>query len=222
LILRATRRRLEIGVIELPNFYIDFKAYQNGDKDYRSSTRDVKKLVQELKQENIDGLIIDLRDNGGGSLKEADELTGLFIKTGPTVQIKTKYRIFRYYDKDEEIIYDGPLIVLINRMTASASEIFAGAIKDYNRGLIVGTRSFGKGTVQEVQPLGDGKLKLTNAKFYRISGESTQHLGVIPDLKYPEIYKVEDTGESSLDGALAWDKTVKTKYTAYRSMYPSV
>jgi len=212
-------QNLKLGIIEIPNFYIDFNAYNKGDKNYKSTTRDVKKFLVELKKEKIDGLIIDLRDNGGGSLKEADDLTGLFLKSGPTVQIKTKYRISRLYDDDNKIEYSGPLIVLINRMSASASEIFAGAIKDYNRGVIVGSRSFGKGTVQELQPLGGGKLKLTSAKFYRVSGESTQHLGIVPDLKYPQIYKVEETGESSLDGALKWDKTIRSKYNSYSDLY---
>lgn len=211
---------LKIGVIEIPIFYLDFNAYHNGDKNYKSTTKDVKNLLFELKQENIDGLIIDLRNNGGGSLKEANELTGLFLKSGPTVQIKTKYRTSQLYDDDPAIEYSGPLIVLINRMSASASEIFAGAIKDYHRGVIVGSRSFGKGTVQELQPLGDGKLKITSAKFYRVSGESTQNLGVTPDLEYPQLYKIEEIGESSYDGALPWDKTVKTAYDSYRILDP--
>jgi len=216
--IEQNNRNLKIGIIEIPNFYIDFNAYHRGDKNYKSTTKDVKKLLVELKEENIDGLIVDLRDNGGGSLKEANQLTGLFLKSGPTVQIKTKYRITRLYDDDPGIEYSGPLIVLINRMSASASEIFAGAIKDYHRGVIVGTRSFGKGTVQELKPLGKGRLKLTSAKFYRVSGESTQNLGIVPDLKYPQIYKIEDTGESSLEGALPWDKTIKTSYNSYRSL----
>lgn len=211
---------LKIGIIEIPNFYIDFNAYHRGDKDYKSTTKDVQKLLLELKQENIDGLIIDLRDNGGGSLKEANQLTGLFLKSGPVVQIKTKYRVTRLYDDDPAIEYSGPLVVLINRMSASASEIFAGAIKDYHRGVIIGTRSFGKGTVQELQPLGKGKLKLTSAKFYRVSGESTQNLGIVPDVTYPQLYKIEETGESSLDGALPWDTTIRTSYSAYRSLDP--
>jgi len=211
-------RTRKIGIIEIPNFYIDFNAYQRGDKNYKSTTKDVKVLLAELKKENIDGLIIDLRDNGGGSLKEANQLTGLFIKSGPTVQVKTKHRIARLYDDDPAIEYSGPLIVLINRMSASASEIFAGAIKDYSRGVIVGTRSFGKGTVQELITLGKGKLKLTSAKFYRISGESTQNLGIVPDLEYPHIYKIKDTGESSLDGALPWDTTTRSSYNSYRKL----
>lgn len=219
-ILTQGDRDFKIGIIEIPNFYIDFAAYHRGDKTYKSTTKDVQKILFELKQENIDGVIVDLRDNGGGSLKESNDLTGLFLKSGPTVQIKTKHRISRLYDEDPSIEYTGPLVVLINRMSASASEIFAGAIKDYHRGIIVGTKSFGKGTVQELKPLGDGKLKLTSAKFYRVSGESTQHMGVVPDLKYPQIYKIEDTGESSLDGALLWDTIPKTRYSAYRSLAP--
>ncbi len=212
----------KLGIIEIPNFYMDFNAYHKGNKNYKSTTKDVKKLLNELKAEKVDGIIVDLRDNGGGSLKEASQLTGLFLKTGPTVQIKTKYKISRMYDDDTAIYYQGPLIVLIDRMSASASEIFAGAIKDYNRGVIVGTRSFGKGTVQELQPLEKGKLKLTSAKFYRVSGKSTQNLGIVPDINYPQIYKLEDTGESSLDGALLWDTTIKSSYKSYKDLSPSL
>ena len=213
-------KKYKIGIIEVPNFYIDFQAYHSGEEDYKSTSRDVEKLLTELKAEKIDGLIMDLRDNGGGSLKEANDLTGLFLKSGPTVQIKTKHRVSRLYDQDPAIAYTGPLVVLINRMSASASEIFAGAIKDYNRGIVVGTRSFGKGTVQELKPLGDGRLKLTSAKFYRVSGKSTQHKGIEPDIWYPKIYKVQETGESALDGALLWDRIMATRYNAYRAIHP--
>ncbi len=212
-------RTYKIGIIEIPNFYIDFAAYRRGDKDYKSTTRDVRKLISELKKEGIEGLIVDLRDNGGGSLEEANQLTGLFLRSGPTVQVKDKSRVKRYYDNDPRIEYSGPLVVLINRMSASASEIFAGAIKDYNRGVIVGTRSFGKATVQELLNLGKGKLKLTSAKFYRVSGESTQNIGIEPDLKYPQLYDIEDTGESSLEGTLPRDTTNKTSYNAYRPLH---
>ncbi|WP_321493219.1 carboxy terminal-processing peptidase [uncultured Desulfobacter sp.] len=215
-------RSYKLGIIEIPNFYIDFDAYHRGDPDYKSTTADVTKLLEELKKENIDGLIIDLRDNGGGSLKEANDLTGLFLRYGPTVQIKTKFRVSRLYDEDPKIVYTGPLMVLINRMSASASEIFAGAIKDYHRGLIVGTRSFGKGTVQELKPLGVGKLKMTSAKFYRVSGQSTQHKGVEPDIWFPQIYRTKDTGESALDGALLWDHIDATRYSAYMSLQPMI
>jgi len=210
----------KIGIIEIPNFYIDFEAYHRGDTDYKSTTSDVKQLLFELADENIDGLIVDLRDNGGGSLKEASDLTGLFLTSGPTVQIRTKQQMTRLYDEDPDIQYTGPLLVLINRMSASASEIFAGAIKDYQRGIIVGTRSFGKGTVQELKPLGDGKLKLTSAKFYRVSGKSTQHRGVIPQILFPGIYKPDETGESSLDGALPWDTISGVPFQAYPPLTP--
>ena len=212
----------KLGIIEIPNFYIDFDAYHRGDPDYKSTTRDVTKLLIELKREKIDGLIVDLRDNGGGSLKEANDLTGLFLKYGPTVQVKTKFRVSRLYDEDPKIAYTGPLMVLINRMSASASEIFAGAIKDYHRGLIVGTRSFGKGTVQELKPLGEGRLKMTSAKFYRVSGKSTQHKGVEPDIWFPQIYRTKNTGESALDGALLWDHIDATRYSAYASLQPMI
>ncbi len=212
----------KLGIIEIPNFYIDFDAYHRGDPDYKSTTRDVTKLLTELKKEKIDGLIVDLRDNGGGSLKEANDLTGLFLKYGPTVQVKTKFRVSRLYDEDPQIAYTGPLMVLINRMSASASEIFAGAIKDYHRGLIVGTRSFGKGTVQELKPLGEGRLKMTSAKFYRVSGKSTQHKGVEPDIWFPQIYRTQNTGESALDGALLWDHIEATRYSAYMSLQPMI
>ncbi len=212
-------KNFKIGVIEIPAFYIDFSAWHKGDKNYRSTTKDVRKLLAELKQENIDGLIIDLRENSGGSLKEAKQLTGLFLESGPIVQLKTKHNIMQLYDDNPAIEYTSPLIVLINRMSASASEIFAGAIKDYHRGIIVGTRSFGKGTVQELKQLGKGKLKLTNAKFYRVSGESTQNRGIIPDLQFPQMYQVEDTGESSLDGALTWDKAGTVLYNSYPTLY---
>lgn len=215
-------RTYKLGIIEIPNFYIDFDAFHRGDPDYKSTTGDVIKLLKELKTENIDGLIVDLRDNGGGALKEANDLTGLFLKYGPTVQVKTKFRVSRIYDEDPKILYTGPLVVLINRMSASASEIFAGAIKDYHRGIIVGTESFGKGTVQELKPLGDGRLKMTSAKFYRISGKSTQHKGVEPDIWFPQIYRIKDTGESALEGALLWDHIDATRYSAYRSLQPMI
>jgi len=215
-------RTYKLGIIEIPNFYIDFDAFHRGEPDYKSTTGDVIKLLEQLKTENIDGLIVDLRDNGGGALKEANDLTGLFLKYGPTVQVKTKFRVSRIYDEDPKILYTGPLVVLINRMSASASEIFAGAIKDYHRGLIVGTQSFGKGTVQELKPLGDGRLKMTSAKFYRISGKSTQHKGVEPDIWFPQIYRTKDTGESALEGALLWDHIDATRYSAYRSLQPMI
>ncbi len=213
----------KIGIIDLPAFYLDFQALQAGKKNYRSTTRDVRALIKELKNEKIDGLIMDLRDNGGGSLEEVNKLTGLFIESGPTVQIKTRNgNIICLNDPDPSIDYSGPLIVMINRMSASASEIFAGAIKDYRRGLIVGSDSFGKGTVQSLEPLSKGKLKITTAKFYRVSGKSTQDRGVLPDIKYPPIYNSKEIGESSLKGSLKWDKTDPALYLPYKSLAPAI
>jgi carboxyl-terminal processing protease len=197
-----------IGIINIPTFYVDFKAVQQGDPNYKSTTRDVRRLIEELKTEGegIDGLIIDLRSNGGGSLQEADSLTGLFIKSGPTVQVKAASRSPNVYaDTDESVAWDGPLAVLVDRLSASASEIFAGAIQDYGRGIIIGNQTFGKGTVQTLVPLNRGQLKITAAKFYRVSGQSTQHQGVLPDIEFPETYDAERIGESSLDDAMPWD-----------------
>jgi|TARA_Y100000310_G_scaffold342267_1_gene444766 carboxyl-terminal processing protease len=197
----------KIGVIDIPTFYIDFQALQQGDKNYRSTTRDVRILLRDLMQEAVDGIVIDLRDNGGGSLQEANTLTGLFIDRGPTVQIRGKRdRVDVLVDRDVRTTYDGPLVVMVNRLSASASEIFAGAIQDYQRGIIIGSQTFGKGTVQSLIHLNRGQLKLTQAKFYRISGESTQHQGVIPDIFYPASYDSESIGESTLDEPLPWDK----------------
>lgn len=203
----------KIGVITIPTFYIDFKAYQQGDRNFKSTTRDVARLLDELMDEDIDGLVIDLRDNGGGSLQEARTLTGLFIDRGPTVQIRSKSnRVDILNDRDIRTFYDGPMAVLVNRLSASASEIFAGAIQDYERGIIIGNQTFGKGTVQSLLPLNRGQLKLTQAKFYRISGESTQHRGIIPDISYPSDYDPTAIGESTLEDPLPWDKIQATGY----------
>lgn len=210
-----------IGVIDIPTFYIDFKALQAGDPEYKSTTRDVRALIDELKDEDIDGLVIDLRNNGGGSLQEANALTGLFIKAGPTVQVRSASgRVDLFNDEDGEVAWDGPLAVMVNRLSASASEIFAGAIQDYQRGLIIGGQTFGKGTVQTLIPLNRGQLKMTQAKFYRVSGQSTQHQGVIPDIEYPEIYDHEEIGESTMDDALPWDVIRPTRFRRAPSMAP--
>jgi carboxyl-terminal processing protease len=196
----------KLGVIEIPAFYLDFKALRAGDKNYKSTTRDVKKLLTELEQENVDGVVIDLRNNGGGSLQEATELTGLFIEEGPTVLVRNSDgRVDVLADEHTGVFYKGPLAVLVNRLSASASEIFAGAMQDYHRALIVGGQTFGKGTVQTVQPLNHGELKLTLAKFYRVSGQSTQHQGVIPDISYPAEVDTKEIGESALPEAMPWD-----------------
>lgn len=213
--IRSGEKVYKIGIIEISSFYIDFDAYRQGKKNYRSISRDVRKILIELKRENIDALIVDLRDNPGGSLQEASELTGLFLKYGPTVQIKTKEEIGTLYDTDPDIEYTGPLVVLINRMSASASEVFTGAIKDYNRGIIVGDRSYGKGTVQQPESIGKKKLILTTGKYYRISGKSTQYRGIEPDIELPGIYSVKTTGESSLDWPLPWDTIDAISYAPY-------
>ena len=204
----------KLGIIDIPAFYADFEAKNANDPNYRSTTRDVSKLISKLKkEENIDGLIIDLRNNGGGSLAEVNNLVGLFIPQGPTVQVHYSFGHTQVLaDQDPSVLYNGPLVVLTNRLSASASEIFAGAIQDYGRGLIVGSQTFGKGTVQTLIPLFRGQMKVTNAKFYRVSGESTQHRGVIPDISYPEIYDIEKIGESALEEALPWDKIDASKY----------
>ena len=215
-------RDWSIGVIDVPSFYRDYRALSNGDKDYTSTTKDVKRLIDELKDEGIDGLIIDLRNNGGGHLTEATALSGLFIDNGPVVQLRNANgRISRLDDPDPvpRVAYDGPLAVLVNRYSASASEIFAAAIQDYSRGVIVGQQTFGKGTVQNLYSLdqyvrrpedeGLGQLTLTIGKYYRVTGESTQHRGVSPDIALPSPIDAELVGESVRDTALPWD-TIRT------------
>jgi carboxyl-terminal processing protease len=207
---------LKLGVITLPSFYMDFEAYQKGDPNYNSTTRDVQKLIKELQTEGVDGLVLDLRNNGGGSLTEAIDLTGIFIKNGPVVQVKnSSNKIEVGADDDPSVVYNGPLVVLTNRFSASASEIFAGAIQDYHRGVVVGESTYGKGTVQTVIDLDRfindpsnevGQLKLTFQKFYRVTGSSTQHKGVTPDIKLPTALDPEQFGESSSKSALPWDE----------------
>jgi carboxyl-terminal processing protease len=193
-------------LIDVPAFYLDFKAYRAGDPNYKSTTRDVKRLIDELQKDKVDGIVIDLRNNGGGSLQEATELTGLFIDQGPTVLVRNSDgRVDVLNDDEGKAFYNGPMTVLVNRLSASASEIFAGAMQDYHRALIVGGQTFGKGTVQTIQPLNHGELKLTLAKFYRVSGQSTQHQGVIPDISYPSIVDDKEIGENALPDSMPWD-----------------
>lgn len=204
--LKQAGRDYKLGIIEIPAFYLDFKAYRAGDPEYKSTTRDVKKLLTELQKEKVDGVVIDLRNNGGGSLQEATELTSLFIEKGPTVLVRNSDgRVDVLEDENPGAFYKGPLVLLVNRLSASASEIFAGAMQDYHRALIIGGQTFGKGTVQTIQPLNHGELKLTLAKFYRVSGQSTQHQGVLPDIDYPSIIDTKEIGESALPEAMPWD-----------------
>lgn len=221
--LQRAGRTYKIGIINIPTFYVDFKAMQSGARDYKSTTSDVRLLLKELIEAGVDGVVVDLRDNGGGSLQEANSLTGLFIRQGPTVQIRDaddSRNILR--DPDPGIAYEGPLVVMVNRLSASASEIFAGAIQDYQRGIIVGGQTFGKGTVQAMFDLSQGQLKNTAAKFYRISGESTQHKGVNPDISYPSLYDTREIGESSLKGALPWDKIDSLFFRRYLNLVPLI
>jgi carboxyl-terminal processing protease len=216
---------LKIGVIEIPTFYRDFAAEARGEQGFRSTTRDVRKLLAELNQEKVDGVVIDLRENGGGSLTEATELTGLFIEKGPVVQIKdASGNVEVETDADDSLAYDGPLAVLVNRNSASASEIFAGAIQDYQRGIIIGEPTFGKGTVQTLVDLNRflpgknedlGRLRLTMAQFFRINGDSTQHRGIVPDIQFPTAAYTSDYGERSLDNALPWAEITPAGYTPH-------
>lgn len=214
-------KQMKLGVITLPSFYMDWEAYQKGDPNYNSTTGDVKKHIKEMQTQGIDGLVLDLRNNGGGSLKEAVDLTGLFIKNGPVVQVKNSMKRTEVLeDEDNSLLYNGPLVVLINRFSASASEIFAGAIQDYGRGVVVGESSYGKGTVQTMVELDRfiqdkdqaGSLKLTVQKFYRVNGSSTQHKGVTPDIKLPSALDPDQFGESSSPAALPWDEIRGTLY----------
>ncbi|MGD1841689.1 MAG: carboxy terminal-processing peptidase [Thermonemataceae bacterium] len=212
----------KVGVIGIPAFYINFEEYRAGKPDYKSTTNDVKKILAELREEQVDGLIIDLRYNGGGSLKEAIDLTSLFIEEGPVVQVKDGLgRVSVGETGDFEQAYTGPLVVMVNRFSASASEIFSGAIQDYQRGIIVGEETYGKGTVQSILDLGRymteygqniGQLNLTLSKYYRVTGSSTQHLGVVPDLKLPSPFEGDEYREKSQPSALPWDEISSARF----------
>ena len=225
-------RELRVGVISVPSFYQDFQARMKGDPDYRSTTRDVHRLVDELKAEGIDSLVIDLRDNGGGHLSEATGLVGLFVERGPVVQLReTSGRIEVLDDPEPGVVWDGPLVVLVNRASASASEIFAGAIQDYQRGLVVGQQTYGKGSVQNLYPLdryalgpkaGFGQLTVTIGKYYRVTGDSTQHRGVEPDIKLPSLLDTADIGESTRESALPWDSINAASYKPEPAELPVV
>ncbi|OOQ60577.1 carboxy terminal-processing peptidase [Mucilaginibacter pedocola] len=235
-------KNVKIGIINVPAFYLDFNDYKSGNPNYKSTTRDVRLILDTLKKEGVDGVVLDLRQNGGGSLMEATELTGLFIKTGPVVQVRDpRNSIEVEKDDDPAIAYGGPLAVLVDRFSASASEIFSGAIQDYGRGLIIGTQTYGKGSVQRIIDLDEvinpsikerlaklmgkstsvatgsqnkfGQLNLTIGKFYRISGGSTQHKGVLPDLEFPSVIPMDKYGEDTEPSAMPYDVIPKTEYT---------
>ena len=222
-------KAFKIGVINVPMFYRDFEGARKREEGFSSTTSDVKRFVEELKVDKVDGIVIDLRDNGGGSLTEAIDMTGLFIPKGPVVQVKESTGETEVYaDKDGgSVIYDGPMAVLVNRFSASASEIFAAAIQDYKRGIIVGGQTFGKGTVQTLidlnqwlpkEPEKVGQVKMTIQKFYRINGSSTQHKGVTPDIELPSAFSAEEYGESSQPSALPWDQIGSTRYDLSHSL----
>src|SRR6185437_6649092 len=247
-------KTIKIGVISVPAFYIDFNDYKSGNPNYKSTTHDVKLLIDSLRQQGVDGIVMDMRQNGGGSLMEAIELTGLFIKTGPVVQVRNADNQVEV-DKDEDpsVAYSGPLAVLVDRFSASATEIFSGAIQDYGRGLIIGTQTYGKGSVQNAIDLDKvispsilertaallnkgskpaavgggtqsvfGQLNLTIAKFYRITGNSTQHRGVIPDIQFPSVIPMDKYGEDTEPSAMPFDVIAKTDYAKVGDFTPVI
>ena len=196
----------KIGIIDLPSFYIDFNDYQKRVEDYRSSSKDVKSILNEFNQSDVDALILDLRNNGGGALIEANKIIGLFVSSGPTVQVKQSRGYIQPYGSSRAVqVWSKPMLVLVNRYSASASEIVAGAIQDYRRGIIVGQRTFGKGTVQSLENLSEGQVKITESKYYRVNGMSTQNKGVLPDIQLPVTWDINSVGESSYPTAMEWD-----------------
>ncbi len=207
----------KIGIIDLPSFYIDFNEYQNRVKDYRSSSNDVKKILNDFNASNVDAVILDLRNNGGGALIEANKIIGLFVSSGPTVQVKQSRGYIQPYGASRAVqVWDKPMLVLVNRFSASASEIVAGAIQDYKRGFVVGQRTFGKGTVQSLENLSEGQIKITESKYYRINGMSTQNKGVIPDIELPVTWDIESVGESSYPTAMEWDVIRPYRHKKFR------
>ena len=209
-------RNYKVGIIELPAFYIDFNAWRDRDPNFRSSSKDVEDILKLFNQENVDAVLVDLRGNSGGSLYEANKLTGLFVASGATVQVKESSGNIRPWgDGRAKQIWKKPVGVVVDRYSASASEIFAGAIQDYKRGIVIGHRTFGKGTVQRLDDLSDGQIKITESKFYRVSGSSTQAKGIEPDIVLPSTWDIEETGESSLDESLPWDTIRPIRHRKY-------
>ena len=209
-------RNYKVGIIELPAFYVDFNAWRDRDPNFRSSSKDVEDILKLFNQENVDAVLVDLRGNSGGSLYEANKLTGLFVASGATVQVKESSGNIRPWgDGRAKQIWKKPVGVLVDRYSASASEIFAGAIQDYKRGIVIGHRTFGKGTVQRLDDLSDGQIKITESKFYRVSGSSTQAKGIEPDIVLPSTWDIEETGESSLDESLPWDTIRPIRHRKY-------
>ena len=196
----------KIGIIDLPSFYIDFDEFQKGNKNYRSSSKDIRNILNTFNEDEVDAVVLDLRNNGGGALIEANKIIGLFVSSGPTVQVKQSRGFIQPYGDSRAIqVWEKPVLILVNRYSASASEIVAGAIQDYKRGIVVGQRTFGKGTVQSLENLSEGQIKITESKYYRVNGTSTQNKGVIPDIELPSTWDIDTVGESSYPTALKWD-----------------
>ena len=196
----------KIGIIDLPSFYIDFDEFQKGNKNYRSSSKDIRNILNTFNEDEVDAVVLDLRNNGGGALIEANKIIGLFVSSGPTVQVKQSRGFIQPYGDSRAIqVWEKPVLILVNRYSASASEIVAGAIQDYKRGIVVGQRTFGKGTVQSLENLSEGQIKITESKYYRVNGTSTQNRGVIPDIELPSTWDIDTVGESSYPTALKWD-----------------
>ena len=210
----------KIGIIDLPSFYIDFDGYQKRNEDFRSSSKDVKNILEVFNASEVDAVILDLRNNGGGALIEANKIIGLFVSSGPTVQVKPKRGFIQPLGNNGDVqVWNKPVIVLVNRYSASASEIVAGALQDYRRGIVVGQRTFGKGTVQSLENLSEGQIKITESKYYRVNGMGTQNKGVVPDIELPTTWDINTVGESSYPTALAWDEIRPYRHKKFKMNY---
>ena len=214
--MKRNMQTIKIGIIDLPTFYIDFNAWRNRDPNFRSSSKDVENILKKFNNQEVDAVLIDLRGNSGGSLFEANKLTGLFVSSGATLQVKESNGAIRPWgDARAKQIWEKPLAVMVDRYSASASEIFAGAIQDYQRGIIIGQKTFGKGTVQKLDSLSSGQIKITESKFYRITGAGMQSKGIHPDITLPSTWDIEEIGESSYDRALPWDEIKPIRFQKF-------
>jgi carboxyl-terminal processing protease len=214
--MKRNMQTIKIGIIDLPTFYIDFNAWRNRDPNFRSSSKDVENILEKFNDQEVDAVLIDLRGNSGGSLFEANKLTGLFVSSGATLQVKESNGTIRPWgDARAKQIWKKPLAVMVDRYSASASEIFAGAIQDYQRGIIIGQKTFGKGTVQKLDSLSSGQIKITESKFYRITGAGMQSKGIHPDITLPSTWDIEEIGESSYSTALPWDEIKPIRFQKF-------
>ncbi|MDA8709364.1 carboxy terminal-processing peptidase [Gammaproteobacteria bacterium] len=214
--MKRNMQTIKIGIIDLPTFYIDFNAWRNRDPNFRSSSKDVENILKKFNDQEVDAVLIDLRGNSGGSLFEANKLTGLFVSSGATLQVKESNGATRSWgDARAKQIWKKPMAVMVDRYSASASEIFAGAIQDYQRGIIIGQKTFGKGTVQKLDSLSSGQIKITESKFYRITGAGMQSKGIHPDITLPSTWDIEEIGESSYDRALPWDEIQPIRFQKF-------